>query len=801
MVASQADDSQFQTESPSLRSPETVDLIKEEINFKKIDNIKVASKLRPINLDHLPIKSRRSFNPLNKSTSNNSSLRGRCMSGSLASSSSSSSLNTKAKKPASDRYRIDLLSIIPHAKPTSKRYSADSYLPKAIQPNFSTIFRRSATPSNIPSSETPNPKLDTNLLFPAETNLLPLSDDNILSSFPTPNLITLSVSDPGTITVSEAYPAETRKSPRHIFRQFPELKIKNLDIQDYRIVKKKGKGPNSSSKNSPFVSPKSLSCITVKSTPSVNIHEHSPHSIMSANADDTSYITLPLRLRSSSFPAKSLSTSSCDTSEKSASRSNSMSAHTYSQERSHKNLSVKPSYSVTPCDQEVDNDLIHKTIPNFANRETFSSHNSAATQIDTELESNVSSSIVNSKDFENELKADSFFKDRKDEGLTGCEEKLTRSQSWRSLSKNVKNAMDYGLKSFSSNTFVLDDKRSRLNYIDIDDCENSESSSDIDESDMPEITVVKKVMGFMERSQFNEQSQQAHLKFINKQLDHDVTMALENIERNKYQNQDFIPKKDLAANQLVEIQERLDRMDKENISIQSQRVEILPKKEKEIFLSRIAGKLNSINEMESKTISGDFSTPNSYTEDNRSSVSSPSSQSKSPDFYSRFKKISSKSRLFNSKKSPFSSELYNPLKSISCDNLNRTADKKSSIPNLKEDSSTINEVSGPYLEVKSPRQLKPYKSVEKLTLSGSKAVANSKKNSVSIYDEDSSESEDGSSKLKTKNRRKHTFQRQRAVHPLVKTVNSIDFCLGKMNSNNGKFNDQRAVLKKKSFVP
>ncbi|OMJ16551.1 hypothetical protein AYI69_g7797 [Smittium culicis] len=866
--------------SPSFNqlSPKIIDLSYDEINYKKINIMKSVPKMRPASFDYRGEKIKRQSTSSSNSPLNSNLAERRSISRYSESPFAVSNLRTKAKKPPSDRYRIDLLSLIPNAKPISKRYSADSYLPKMIQPNFSNLID-SKKPSNLKfsspqigyNSNTKDLQIETNVLVPLQPSFSPIPSDELLNYFPIPGLITLSTSSP--VFSNSNNPSRITNlqinesiSQRQAFKyadyqhfqtsSMPQINFNSKNISTISKSPLNDKKIESSCKSVEksldrlySLNNSSLPVSSLERTDANN--EYSQTKQRSLSFTSNSRNTLPGSglvsemvkkfqngHKYQEYSNKSSKAPSCPPFRKNSLRSGYLNLKKVNEIKK-MFLMVDPNLSRTSIQisngiGNASNETISNKLPSLdpisssnndmprnsdyediSNKpEEFLSHISTATHVEhvADLSSfnirkfdsrfSPSKSVTNLTSNSN-IDCENTDKSKSPSSLNFADRNIKRSQSWTSETSARNNNKLYNLKSISNNTFIFGDKVHKSNFINFTDCDKDEIHSENDDTSSQEMTVVKKVMGFMERSQFNEQSTEPHLKFINKELDHDVTFALENIDKNKFRNQDFIPRASIAADHLIEIQDKLDILDKNNQIIQNQRVNMAPKKEMELFISQIAGKLSNINEMESSSIPIEKPAFESSTTEEGTPESDTIPSKNEYNEHLKMFSFKSKKLLTKYKKSFFSNRPTKLAKSKSCDDLDNFNDVRSSASSFKsikkkyinpvDESIDIRTV----LDVKPIKTIKHSKSISRILTPPPKSdlVSRNKTNSISIYIDDTTDTDEAAN-LRPKNKRKHIFQRQRAIHPLVKTINSIDFCLGKLNSNVEKFNDQRVALRK-----
>ncbi|OMJ26474.1 hypothetical protein AYI70_g139 [Smittium culicis] len=870
--------------SPSFNqlSPKNIDLSFDEISFKKINIMKSVPKMRPASFDYKGEKKKLQSTSLSNSPLNSNLAERRSTSRYSESSFTNSNLRTKAKKPPSDRYRIDLLSLIPNAKPISKRYSADSYLPKMIQPNFSNLID-SKKSSNLKfsspqigfNSNSKDLQIETSVLVPLQPSFSPIPSDELLNYFPIPGLITLSTSSPASSisnTPSRITNLQNNESisQRHAFKyddyqhfQTSSMPQINFSAKDISTISKSPLNDKriESSRKSVEKSLDRLYSLNNSSFPvsssgrNSDNNEYSPTKQRSISFTSNSRHTLPGSGLVSEMVKKfqnghkyqeynnqSSKAPSCPPFRKNSLRSGYLNlkkvdeikkmfliedpnlsrtsleisngiGNASNETISNKFTSLDP---INSPNNNISHDSDYEDISN--NPEEFLSHISTATHVENiadlssfslkkfDSQFSPAKSVTNLTSNSN-IDCENNEKSKSPSSLNLIDRNVKRSQSWASenSARNINKITN--LRSISNNTFIVGDKAHKSSFINFADYDKDEIHSENDDTSSQEMTVVKKVMGFMERSQFNEQSTEPHLKFINKELDHDVTMALENIDKNKFRNQDYVPRASIVADQLIQIQDKLDILDKDNEIIQNQRVNMAPKKEMELFISQIAGKLSSINEMDSSSIPivKPAFDPSTTEEGTPESDTIPSKK----EYSESLKNFSLKSKQFlvKYKKSFFSSRPSRLAKSKSCDeldNINDARNSSSSIKSIKK--KYINPIdesldNGTALDAKPIKTLKHSKSITRISTPPPKSdsVSRNKTNSISIYHDDTTDTDEAAN-LRPKNKRKHVYQRQRAIHPLVKTINSIDFCLGKLNSNVDKFNDQRVALRKSPGV-
>ncbi|PVU90113.1 hypothetical protein BB559_002451 [Furculomyces boomerangus] len=351
---------------------------------------------------------------------------------------------------------------------------------------------------------------------------------------------------------------------------------------------------------------------------------------------------------------------------------------------------------------------------------------------------------------------------------------------------------------------------------------------------------VDKVMDIMEKSRFKDQSAMPSDSYYKKMADHNITLAMEDIEKLKYKDQEFIPKEEQAANSLFEITEKLN-----NINIpqynDKQRVELDPKREREMFFAHIVGQLNNIDEQqvavhsiprsrksfevipdnqdenEPSTSKKDDNQIPSYDKNTSSDEQVQNVDTENKEIHNKEEKtktreksiemenhiseflkgMNSKNKRKSTPRSKQSivraSSFDSGVMSYKPQNEKYTDEKTGRNYSLAEgtyaDSQTKN---GLTMEERKAKGLTHKKLSRSITISNENYKGTTPKKEVGIYN--SSEYEINTT---GKQKRKYVYSMQRAVHPLTKTLNSIDFSLSKLNSGYRAYNDQRAVLKPK----
>ncbi|PVU86251.1 hypothetical protein BB560_006782 [Smittium megazygosporum] len=387
---------------------------------------------------------------------------------------------------------------------------------------------------------------------------------------------------------------------------------------------------------------------------------------------------------------------------------------------------------------------------------------------------------------------------------------------------------------------------------------DSEQQKNIDPKD-PELNKhLDSILDKVEKTKFKDQSVDPTQKTQISEQDHKVTRAMESMGKHRLANQEFVPRSVNAQESLADIQEQLHKNDTEKMSV-DQRMSVDKKREREMFLSSIAGKLNKLDHTERymqkknpafrlsanvfqrthshdrdessgknlvEDIEKEHSGSDSLKKKNNNNAAATTHIPKDGEIKDHDSKqgdeIAGKEETKESEKD-VSEHSGHSEKKISKTNDEDENKSRNTFPfakkpgNVDSDSLETAGVSRSPLELKkgnSPSMIFPknnkHNSKNLSDGTGTRKGPNNKARSKSItkieYNEESHKIANVSlisvsSMSPSSMRISRMYEQQRSVHPLVRTANTIGYSLGKLNKGTFKFTEQRAVFTKKKKPP